>query len=90
MQPAQNILNAIGDTLPTSWTAAGSFNGWNNTDPNTLMEHVGYGIYRKALTIANPGTYEAKIVPTGEWDPAVHQLRVARSEAMVFLHHHQI
>jgi pullulanase-type alpha-1,6-glucosidase len=68
LTPSQNIVNVWGDDLPTSFTAVGSFQGWNNANLDTQMSHEGNGIYRLAYEIASSGTYEAKIVATGSWD----------------------
>ena len=66
--PSANIVNVSGDTLPTSFTAVGSFQGWNNADPNTLMEDMGNGFYRLVYTIPSPGSYIGKVVATGTWN----------------------
>jgi glycosidase len=64
--PAQNIVNVAGDNVPTTWTAVGSFQGWSNTNPATVMTSVGNGVYRLVYSIAAAGTYEAKIAITGD------------------------
>ncbi|MBK8989097.1 MAG: pullulanase-type alpha-1,6-glucosidase [Chloroflexi bacterium] len=66
--PQQNIVNVWGDTLPTSFTAVGPWQGWNNTAVTTTLSDIGSGIYRLAYEFANAGSYEAKIVQTGSWD----------------------
>ncbi len=65
--PGWDIVNVWGDTLPTSFTAVGSFQGWNNSDPATLLTPAGNGVYRLAYTIATAGSYIGKIASTGAW-----------------------
>ncbi len=65
--PAQNIVNVV-DTLPTSFTAVGDFQGWNNNNPATLMTHVGNGLYYLAYQVPTPGSYIGKVVAAGTWD----------------------
>ena len=52
------------DVDPGSWTAAGSFQGWDNAAGN--MTPLGGGIYLCEVT--TPGTWEWKAVVTGSWD----------------------
>lgn len=52
----------------TAWTAVGSWQGWNNANPNTVMASLGGGVYQYVGTGLNPGTYMWKIVNTGSWD----------------------
>ena len=66
--PASNIVNAIGDYLPTSFTAVGDFQGWNNTDLTTLMTDMGNGFYRLVYTIPSAGSYLGKAVITNTWN----------------------
>ena len=66
--PAQNIVNAWGDTLPTSFTAVGDFQGWNNSNPATLMVNAGMGYQTLQYAFASPGKYIGKITTTGAWD----------------------
>ncbi len=66
-QPVKNIVNAW-DSLPQSWTAAGSFNGWNNADPVTSLSNLGYQTWLLNLPFDMPGSYEGKITQTGTWD----------------------
>jgi hypothetical protein len=54
------------DADPGTWTAAGSFQGWNNADPGTAMTPLGGGIYQYTLTTV--GTWDWKAVVTGSWD----------------------
>lgn len=55
----------IGESVdPGSWTAAGSFQGWNNAAGN--MTPLGGGIYM--CQVATPGDWEWKAVVTGTWD----------------------
>ncbi len=49
---------------PGTWTAAGSFEGWNNAAGN--MAPVGGGIYMCQVT--TPGSWAWKAVVTGTWD----------------------
>ncbi len=66
--PASNIVNVKGDSLPTSYTAVGSFQGWNNADPATLMMDMGNGFHRLVYTIPTAGSYIGKAVITGTWN----------------------
>lgn len=68
LMPASNIVNAIGDDLPTSFTAVGDFQGWNNTDLTTLMTNMGNGFYRLVYTIPSAGSYIGKAVLTNTWN----------------------
>jgi pullulanase len=55
----------IGESVdPGTWTAAGSFQGWNNAAGN--MTPLGGGIYE--YTVTTPGSYTWKAVVTGTWD----------------------
>jgi hypothetical protein len=49
---------------PGNWTAAGSFQGWNNAAGNMIS--LGNGIYMHQ--VATPGTFDWKAVVTGTWD----------------------
>lgn len=53
--------------FPGTWTAVGSFQGWNNADPATAMTPLGSGIYYLEQLLA-PGNYAWKAVVTGTWD----------------------
>ncbi len=66
--PTTNVVNVQGDNLPTSFTAVGDFQGWNENDPDTLMEYVGNDIYWLTYTVASAGSYIGKITATGTWD----------------------
>jgi glycosidase/fibronectin type 3 domain-containing protein len=70
LYPTQYIVNVQEDELP-SLTAVGGFQGWDNTDPTTLMANLGRGVYYLNYTVATPGTYEGKIVRTGSWDEQI-------------------
>lgn len=52
-------------TDPGTWTAAGDFQGWNNT--GNAMTSIGGGVYQHSQTLA-PGWYQWKAVVTGTWD----------------------
>ncbi len=66
--PKKNIVNVWYDSLPQNWTAVGTFNGWNNTDPTSALNNLGYGMWLLNLPFANPGSYEGKLTQTGSWD----------------------
>lgn len=66
--PSSNIVNVSGDTLPTSYTVVGDFQGWNNADPFTLMSDMGNGFYRLVYLVSTPGTHIGKAVVTGTWN----------------------
>ncbi len=70
LAPAQNIIHARGDNLPTSFTVVGNFNsnGFNNSDPATLMEDMGGGYYRLEVAIDTAGSYIGKVTQTGTWN----------------------
>ncbi|WP_322507941.1 alpha amylase N-terminal ig-like domain-containing protein [Anaerolinea sp.] len=64
--PAQNIVNVLGDALPASFNAVGSFQGWNNSDVNYAMQKVGnWAVLVKPLA---KGSYIGKVTSTGSWD----------------------
>ncbi len=65
--PATNIGHVSGDVDPTSFTAVGDWQGWNNSNPNTLLNNIGGGIYERTVQIPTAGTYMARIVLTGTW-----------------------
>ncbi|MBI5960088.1 MAG: DUF11 domain-containing protein [Chloroflexi bacterium] len=65
-RPRTNIVNTA-DTWLTGFTAVGSFQGWNNTDPAAALTNLGGGIWSLDYSVAAAGTYEAKIVETGNW-----------------------
>ncbi len=65
--PAQNIVNAY-DNLPTSLTAVGSFQGWNNANPATAMTAIGQRLYALAYAVPTKGSYVGKFTTTGSWD----------------------
>lgn len=52
-------------TDPGTWTAAGDWQGWNNT--GNAMAAQGGGIYKYQEALA-PGWYQWKAVVTGSWD----------------------
>ncbi|ABX06967.1 MAG TPA: hypothetical protein DEF47_22825 [Herpetosiphon sp.] len=66
--PSNNIIHAY-DSDFASWTAVGSFQNpvWTNNDPATAMTSLGNGWYYLAYTVPNAGTYEGKVVHTGDW-----------------------
>lgn len=63
--PATNRIGLSTD--PGTWTIAGSFQGWSNSNPATAMTPLGAGFYRLTQTLS-PGTYQWKAVVTGSWD----------------------
>jgi hypothetical protein len=65
--PTTSIVNASINYSPTSWTAAGDFQGWNNANAATLMTDLGYGRYFLATAVASPGVHQGKITSTGSW-----------------------
>ena len=67
LYPQQYIVNVLGDTDPTAFTAVGDWQGWNNQDPATAMEALGNGIHYLAYTIPTAGSYMGKMVNTGAW-----------------------
>lgn len=67
MWPKTRIVNVLGDTLPTDFTAVGDWQGWNNTNPDTKLAYLGRGLYRLEYVVPNAGNYSGKIVTTGDW-----------------------
>ena len=65
--PSQYIVNVI-DDLPTSFTAVGDWQGWDNANAATLMSYEGNGIYHLAYQVITPSTYLGKVAATGSWD----------------------
>lgn len=65
--PAQNIVHAW-DSLPASFNAVGSFNGWDNADPAATLANVGGGWQMVGYPVAAAGTYQGKLTRTGNWD----------------------
>jgi len=55
-------------TDPGTWTAAGSFQGWDNADPASAMTDQGDGVYLLELTDLPLACYFWKPVVTGSWD----------------------
>ena len=66
--PSQNIVNVWGDDLPTSFTAVGDFQSWNNSDPNTEMDYAGNGVFWLTYTVSTAGSHIGKVTATGTWD----------------------
>jgi hypothetical protein len=65
--PEQNRLSVSYE--PGSWTIAGSFQGWNNANPETAMISLGRGVHMYMLSRSlAPGSYAFKPVVTGTWD----------------------
>lgn len=95
--PAQRIVNIWGDDLPTSFTAVGDWQGWNNANPATAMTALGNGLYRLKYTISTAGTYMAKALRTGSWDeqfgadgrningPVINFTTTAANQEVIFL-----
>ncbi|MBN2446485.1 MAG: hypothetical protein JXO22_07165 [Phycisphaerae bacterium] len=51
-----------------TWTAVGSFQGWDNANAATAMMPVGDGTYVYNTGALGDGTYQWKAVNTGSWD----------------------
>lgn len=66
--PATNIVHVSGDTLPASFTAVGSWQGWDNANSATALTDAGGGLRTLTYTVPSAGNYEAKITITGGWD----------------------
>lgn len=68
--PTVNIHNVTGDIVPTSFTAVGDWQGWDNANPNTEMTETNPGIYELDYVISETNTYMGKVVITGDprWD----------------------
>lgn len=64
--PTQNIVHCFDS--PISFTAAGDFQGWDNSNPATQLSNAGGGIYKLIYQIPSAGSYMAKIVSTNSWD----------------------
>ncbi|MBM4104549.1 MAG: hypothetical protein FJ263_11005 [Planctomycetes bacterium] len=63
--PAQYRIGVSNN--PSTWTIAGSFQGWSNNNAATAMTSLGGGIYRLSQTLAT-GEHWFKSVVTGSWD----------------------
>lgn len=61
--PHQFIHHAYDDTA--QFTAVGSFQEWNNSDPNTTLTDLGDETFRLMYRVPAPGDYEGHIVVTG-------------------------
>ncbi len=64
--PSTLIVNAQDGV--TTWTAVGDWQGWNPSDPSTVMTPLGGGLYGYATTIPTAGTHYYKAVRSGTWD----------------------
>ncbi|MBU3132609.1 Ig-like domain-containing protein [Clostridium gasigenes] len=51
----------------SKWYIAGSFQGWNNTNADTQLNHLVDGFYEYS-TVLDAGDYEFKFVKNGTWD----------------------
>lgn len=51
----------------SKWYVAGSFQGWNNSNPETQLKHLVGGYYALSLVL-DAGHHEFKIVKNGSWD----------------------
>ncbi len=80
--PAKNIV-AASDSV-ASYTVAGDFQGWNNSNPATLMQPVGFGLYQLAYTIPAAGSYGFKFFVTGAWDGLNANGRTTSGDNMSF------
>lgn len=68
-------------TDPGTWTAAGDFQGWNNT--GNAMTAIGGGVYQYSQVLA-PGWYQWKAVVTGSWDAIGDDFRGINSSTTWF------
>jgi len=64
--PSTLIVNAQDGV--TTWTAVGDWQGWNPSDPSTVMTPIGGGLYAYVTTIPTAGTHDYKAVRSGTWD----------------------
>ncbi len=64
--PSTLIVNAQDGV--TTWTAVGDWQGWNPSDPSTVMTPIGGGLYAYVTTIPTAGTHYYKAVRSGTWD----------------------
>jgi hypothetical protein len=79
-QPQQNRLGVSSD--PGTWTIAGSFQGWNNTNPATAMTSLGGDFYMFSQTLS-AGSHQFKPVVTGTWDSIAADNRSVGTANMV-------
>ena len=80
-------INRLGLNVdPGTWTAVGSFQGWDNASPATAMAPVGGGVYMfdTASMALGAGTYEWKAVVTGSWDSISWDARSVNTANMQF------
>ncbi len=76
------------DTDPGAWTAVGSFQGWDNANPDTAMDPMGGGIYYYEGFVPNDTegvvTEYWKAVNTGSWDAIGTDARSINADNMGF------
>jgi glycosidase len=65
--PAQDIVDAW-DSLPTAFTAVGDFQGWDPSNPNTVLHDQGNGWHSRPISIPASGSYLGKVSTWGSWD----------------------
>ncbi len=79
-------VNRIGlDEDPGTWTAVGSFQGWDNANPATAMTDMGGGLYMYEVIGLAPGTHYWKAVNTGSWDSISWDERSVNSQNTEFV-----
>jgi hypothetical protein len=69
---------------PNSWTAVGSWQGWDPNNPASIMQPLGGGIYRYQGSGLPAGVYYWKAVVTGGWDSISWDARSVHPADMQF------
>ena len=62
---ADELINQPGGI--NKWFIAGSFQGWNNNNPETQLKHLVDGFFEYSVVLP-AGKHEFKIVKNGTWD----------------------
>jgi len=79
------------NTDPGAWTAVGDFQGWDNANPDTMMQPLGGGIYMFDTATYNSGAglpagaYLWKAAVTGSWDSISWDARSVNTANMDFV-----
>ena len=74
---------------PGADAVMGDFNSWNHSDPSTAMQDLGLGRLGLAVSIATPGSHQAKFARTGTFTegfgPAGRVSRWSSDDSLLFL-----
>lgn len=81
--PESNRYWTSTQTQITTWHAVGPWQGWDPSNPASLMTNVGGDIYELDWIIPTAGTYEYKVT-TGSWDRQAGSDGVGVNSATLF------